>query len=174
MSFLHASIGVRPLLGLWLFALVTSLTLVACQGDDSGNRSVVQRDIPFRPDGTLTFVRPDGTPITRIAIEIAETDSARARGLMGRRSMGFDKGMLFLFDEADTDPFWMRNTPMPLDIIFVAPDSEVVNIARRTTPFSDARVSPSAPKQFVVEVRAGFADRYGLTDSTRIRWTRTR
>jgi uncharacterized membrane protein (UPF0127 family) len=163
---------VRPL-RLLLLALVLATGLLGCHGGDASDGEAVARDIAFRRDGTLTFVRADGSPITTIDVEIAETDSARARGLMGRRRMGYDRGMLFLFDEPNTNPFWMRDTPMPLDIVFVAPDSEVVNIARRTMPFSDERVHPAAPKQFVVEVRAGFADRYGLTDSTRIRWTRS-
>jgi len=80
--------------------------------------------------------------------------------------------MLFIFDEVDESGMWMKNTPLPLDIIFVAPDSQVINIVRRTTPFSEKHINPAAPKKFVVEVRAGFADRYGLTDSTRVRWTR--
>jgi uncharacterized membrane protein (UPF0127 family) len=69
---------------------------------------------------------------------------------------------------------WMKSTPLPLDIVFVAPDSQVINIARRTTPFSEETIEPIAPRKFVVEVRAGFADRFGLTDSTRIRWTRAK
>lgn len=67
----------------------------------------------------------------------------------------------------------MKNTPLPLDIVFVAPDSQVINIARRTTPFSEKSIEPAAPRNFVVEVRAGFADRFDLTDSTRVRWTRS-
>ena len=61
---------------------------------------------------------------------------------------------------------------MPLDIIFVGPDSQVVNIAKRTTPLSRERVESTGPAQYVVEVRAGFSDRFGLTDSTRVRWRR--
>jgi hypothetical protein len=92
---------------------------------------------------------------------------------MRQRSLGYDRGMLFIFDEVDKNGMWMKNTPLPLDIVFVAPDSQVINIARRTTPFSEKSIEPTAPKKFVVEVRAGFADRFGLTDSTRVRWTRT-
>jgi uncharacterized membrane protein (UPF0127 family) len=92
---------------------------------------------------------------------------------MRQRSLGYERGMLFIFDSVDKGGMWMRNTPLPLDIVFVAPDSQVINITRRTTPFSDENIKPDAPRKFVVEVRAGFADRFGLTDSTRVRWTRT-
>lgn len=132
----------------------------------------LRTEIPFRKDGTLVFERPDGGTITEIAIEIADTDSAQMRGLMDRRSLPRGSGMLFVNESAEDRSFWMRNTPMPLDIIFVGSDSAVVNIARRTRPYTDDRVTSEGPAQFVVEVRAGFVDRYGITDSTRIRWRR--
>ncbi len=92
---------------------------------------------------------------------------------MRQRSLGYDRGMLFIFDEIDEGGMWMKNTPLPLDVVFVAPDSQVINIARRTTPFSEETIEPAAPKKYVVEVRAGFADRFNLSDGTLVRWTRT-
>ncbi len=157
-----------PSLPLLLSAL---LLLAACEAEDDA-LPVLEGPPAFEQEGTLTFLRPDGSAAATIAIEIAETQAERARGLMARREMGYDRGMLFLFSEADTTGFWMKNTPMSLDIIFVGPDSQVVSIARRTTPFSEETIYPGAPKQFVVEVRAGFAERFDLTDSTRIRWSR--
>jgi uncharacterized membrane protein (UPF0127 family) len=127
----------------------------------------------FQREGRLAFVGPSGDTLRTIDVEIADTDAERERGLMRRRSLGYDRGMLFIFDEVDESGMWMKNTPLPLDIVFVAPDSQVINIARRTTPFSQETISPAAPKKFVVEVRGGFADRFGLTDSARVRWTRT-
>lgn len=152
--------------------LLTVLTVVLTGCNGSDDRNVIDMGTAFTKEGTLSFVRPDGAVIRTIDIEIAETTEEQGRGLMHRRSVGYDRGMLFIFDETDTSGFWMKNTPMPLDIIFVAADSQVVSIAKRTTPFSEKTIRPDAPKQFVVEVRAGFADRFGLTDSTRIRWTR--
>jgi uncharacterized membrane protein (UPF0127 family) len=61
---------------------------------------------------------------------------------------------------------------MPLDVIFVAPDSTVINVVERTKPFSLESIEPTAPKKFVLEVRAGFADRFGISPGTRLRWTR--
>ncbi|PQJ33792.1 hypothetical protein BSZ35_03510 [Salinibacter sp. 10B] len=130
------------------------------------------KDLSFQ-EGTLAFVQPNGDTLTTIALAIADSDAERTRGLMRQRSLGYERGMLFIFDAVDTGGMWMRNTPLPLDIVFVAPDSQVINIARRTTPFSEKTIEPDGPRKFVVEVRAGFADRFGLTDSTRVRWTRT-
>jgi uncharacterized protein len=139
---------------------------------DEQPRQGVMTEPQFRQDGTLDFLRPDGSVISTIAIEIADTEQARQQGLMHRRSMPERSGMLFLFDQADTLSFWMRNTPLPLDIIFVAPDSQVVSIARRTRPFSEDQIRAEGLARYVVEVRAGFADRVGIDENTSIRWRR--
>jgi uncharacterized membrane protein (UPF0127 family) len=127
----------------------------------------------FQDEGTLAFLRPSGDTLRTIRIDIADTDAERRRGLMRQRSLSYNQGMLFIFETVDEGSMWMKNTPLPLDIVFVAPDSQVINIARRTTPLSEEKITPAAPRKYVVEVRAGFANRFGLTDSTRIRWTRT-
>lgn len=157
-------IRLLPLLA--LFVLVGA----SCTTEESSTSSVEE---PTFEDGTLAFRHPTGDTLQTIDIEIAASDAERSRGLMRQRSLGYDQGMLFIFDEVDESGMWMKNTPLPLDIVFVAPDSQVINIARRTTPFSEETIEPAAPKKFVVEVRAGFADRFGLSDSTRVQWART-
>lgn len=155
-----------------LLFLGALLLAVGCRSEER-NLPTIQVDVPFRTDGHLAFLTPERDTLTTIDVEIAETDEARMRGLMGRRSLPRRGGMLFIMDTADTTGFWMRNTPLPLDIIFVGPDSQVVNIAKRTTPYSDEVIQPDGPKKFVVEVRAGFTDRVGINDSTRVAWVRT-
>ncbi|MCZ6705953.1 MAG: DUF192 domain-containing protein [Bacteroidetes bacterium] len=142
-----------------------------CQESSKGR--VIATDIEFRPDGLLDFIDESGEIVTRIVIEIAETDSAQARGLMDRRSLPARGGMLFLDQEPSERKFWMRSTPLPLDIIFVRADSSIANIVRRTTPYSDQEILSVGPAQFVVEVRAGFTDQFSISDSLRIKWERT-
>ncbi|SHK12011.1 DUF192 domain-containing protein [Rhodothermus profundi] len=127
--------------------------------------------IPFREDGQLAFVRNGDTLVT-IAIEIAETDSARQRGLMGRTHLPERSGMLFIFEREEMQGFWMANTPLSLDIIFVNEDSQIVSIAKYTRPYSTETISSQFPARFVVEVPAGFADTYGVLEGDRIRWRR--
>lgn len=155
-----------------LLFLGALLPAVGCRSEER-NLPTIQVDVPFRTDGHLAFLTSEGDTLTTIDVEIAETDEARMRGMMGRRSLPRRGGMLFIMDTADTTGFWMRNTPLPLDIIFVGPDSQVVSIAKRTTPYSDEAIQPDGPKKFVVEVRAGFTDRVGINDSTQIAWVRT-
>ncbi len=150
------------------FLLGFMLLLAACTSKDTP-----PNDGTFRPQGTLEFVRPDGTVIRAIEIEFAEDEASRQQGLMHRRQMTLNQGMLFLFDRPDKLSFWMANTPMPLDIMFVGADSQIVNIAKRTKPLSQERIESTGDAQYVVEVRGGFSDRFGIDDSTRIQWQRT-
>ncbi|MGA1494758.1 MAG: DUF192 domain-containing protein [Rhodothermales bacterium] len=81
-------------------------------------------------------------------------------------------GMLFVDAVASMRSFCMNNTPLSLDIIFVDADGDIVNIVKRTTPYSEDYIESTGPAQYVVEVRAGFTDRYGITAEDRIRWRR--
>ena len=128
-------------------------------------------EIPLRKDGTLTFFRADGEPIVTIDIEIAQGDSATQRGMMQRTSLPERSGMLFLMPRVERHGFWMANTPLSLDITFVAPDSTVINTAKYTTPYSTESVYAETPAAFVVETSAGFTDTHGIVAGDRVRWT---
>ena len=107
-----------------------------------------------------------------IIIEIADTPKARARGLMGNRTLDDTMGMLFVYSTADDRVFWMRNTVMSLDILFISATNRVINIARQTQPMSDTRYHSKAPAKFVVEVISGFCDRHGIKEGALVRWVR--
>lgn len=152
-----------------LFACLLLLLIASCK---DGKSSASQTDAAFRKDATLEFVRADGSVIQAIDIEVAADAATRQTGLMYRRQMTLTQGMLFIFPDEAPRQFWMANTPIPLDIMFVGADSQIVNIARRTRPLSRENVVSTGPAQYVVEVRGGFSDRYGLDETTRIRWQR--
>jgi uncharacterized membrane protein (UPF0127 family) len=125
-----------------------------------------------RPDAALEFIRPDGAVAARLVVEIAEAPEDRALGLMGRRLRDYLAGMLFVFEQAETQTFWMRNTPTSLDIIFVDAGQRVLNIAAGTTPMSDQTYVSAGPARYVVEAVAGFAMRYGIRRGYAVRWSR--
>lgn len=149
-------------------AVALTLALAGCGG---GSDEPVFREIQFRKDGTLQVIQPGDSIVAVFNIEIAEGDSAQARGLMERRSLPPMSGMLFVGDVVEEKSFWMENTPMPLDIIFIGPDSSVVSVAERTRPYSRESIASEGPAQFVLEVRAGMVNRIGINDSTRFQWT---
>jgi len=155
-----------------LLSVAISLSVLAgCQSGSS--KKAVSTDIPFRADGILDFIGSDGKLVTRIAIEIAESDSAQTRGLMDRRSLPKRGGMIFIDSEPSERSFWMRNTPLPLDIIFVRSDSSIANIVEQTTPYSDLHIDSDGLAQFVVEVRAGFASSHSILPGQHVRWSRS-
>lgn len=157
--------GTAALLGILILAAV----LTGCRERAQGTLAM---DIPFRANGILEFLDGDGKIMRRIAIEIAESDSAKIRGLMDRRSLPDLGGMLFVYDRVEPRSFWMRSTPLPLDILFLDAEDRVINIVQRTTPYSDTHIESQGPARHVLEVRAGATARWGISSGTRIRWQR--
>jgi len=126
----------------------------------------------LRADGQLEFLCPNSPAKVSIRVEIADSPTARANGLMGRRLKDETEGMLFVFETPGIRNFWMRNTPGSLDMIFVTEDGWVRNIAEQTIPLSDQTYSSAGAASFVVEVNGGFARRFGIDQRCRIRWRR--
>ena len=133
---------------------------------------VSQPSVSIRKDGTLDFVHSDESIKASIAIEIADTPETQMKGLMGRSALDDSSGMLFVFERPEPQNFWMKNTLVPLDIIFVGGDGCIVNIVESTTPMSNQRYRSSGPAKYVVEVREGFAKRFQLDTDTCIQWQR--
>ena len=97
------------------------------------------------------------------SIEIADTSAEREAGLMFRHTMADDHGMLFVFERTDEVDFWMKNTPMALDLIFIGQDGRIKAI-KRGEPESEAIISPGQPVRFVLELKAGTAARDGIKE----------
>jgi len=98
----------------------------------------------------------------RVAVELARTNAERTRGLMYRRALDAGQGMLFLFPAPDRLKFWMRNTYIPLDMIFLGADRRVVYVEENAEPLTDAPRGPDEPSQFVLEVPGGWARTHGI------------
>lgn len=101
-------------------------------------------------------------------VELAETPEQREQGLMYRDSIPDDGGMLFLFPKPQVATFWMRNTFIGLDILFVARDGRIVNIHERAVPGSLAIISAAGPVTAVLELRAGLTGRLGIRAGDRV------
>jgi len=105
----------------------------------------------------------------RLTVEIADDDAERNRGLMFRDSLGDDRGMLFDFPTPEMASFWMRNTRISLDIIFIGVDGRILNIADHTVPFSEESVRAAGLTRGVLEIRAGRAEELGIRPGDRVR-----
>jgi uncharacterized membrane protein (UPF0127 family) len=156
----------------FLSILFVAIFLASGCGGKSDNDAAVRQEIPFTPEGVLDIWRADSSLVTRLVIELAESDEEQAQGLMYRRSLPERGGMLFVSAEPSMRSFWMRNTPLPLDIIFLDDSLRVVNIVKRTTPYSEEHILSTAPAQYVLEIRAGMSDRWGIDSTAYVTWER--
>ncbi len=103
-----------------------------------------------------------------IAVELAATPEKRRLGLMYRQDLREDQGMLFLFPKEEPLAFWMKNTPLSLDIIFINRAQQIVSIIKEATPYSEKRLLSGQPAQFVLEVLAGFCQKQGIEVGDRL------
>jgi uncharacterized membrane protein (UPF0127 family) len=116
----------------------------------------------FQKNGELTFTSKKGDFLAKIDIEIAETEEKQTQGLMYRNKMKENRGMLFIFDKDDYRYFWMKNTVIPLDMVFVNSNFKIVTIRKNARPYDLSSYASTAPAKYVVEVNAGFCDKYGI------------
>lgn len=98
----------------------------------------------------------------KLTVEVAATKEQRMRGLMFRKELAADSGMLFLFEQPEIIQMWMKNTLIPLDMLFLAPDGTVVDIATDAVPYSEEIIASRVPASAVLEVNAGAVLRAGI------------
>ena len=124
----------------------------------------------FSKEGDLTFFSANGDSLTKIDIELATNDQERALGLMNRTYMKENQGMLFLFDVEEPQSFWMKNTYISLDMLFINSHNEIIKIHKNTAVLTEDPYASEAPAQFVLEVNGGFTDKYHVKEGDRIQF----
>jgi uncharacterized membrane protein (UPF0127 family) len=107
----------------------------------------------------------------RYEVEVADTEPAREHGLMDRREMAANHGMLFEFPNREPVTFWMKNTYLSLDMIFIDADGTVRRVAQRATPLSEALIASEAPVVAVLELNAGQAAAIRLRPGDKVRFS---
>jgi hypothetical protein len=140
-----------------LSAPLASLALLSCGGPVS--------EPPREP---AVLIRRAGKEPLRVRVELAKTPAERSRGLMHRERLADDTGMLFLFDRPAVQSFWMKNTLIPLDMIFIADDLKVVGVVENAEPMTLAPRTVGIPSRYVLEVVGGFAAPHGIKSRTTV------
>ena len=125
----------------------------------------------FKKQGELRFLTPKQDFIAGIDIELAQNDSQRQLGLMYRDTMAENQGMLFVFDNEEMRAFWMKNTILSLDMIFVNARNEIVTIHKYTTPYSEQSYESTKPAKYVIELNAGYTDKRKISVGDHISWS---
>lgn len=117
----------------------------------------------------VLLLAPGREPVS-VDVEVVDTPAARQRGLMFRKTMAPDHGMLFLFDRDGQQSFWMRNTDLALDMLFIRSDMTVLGIVENAQPHTDDPRSVAGLSRYVLEVNAGFSRTHGLGPGTKVRF----
>lgn len=138
----------------------TALPAADCPADPSSG------PLPL-PRGWVTFPEAPGAP--RVAVEIAATERARERGLMFRVKLPDDQGMIFDFDDSARRQFWMRNTCIPLDMLFIAADGRITGVLEQVPPLDESPRGVPCPVSHVLEVNAGWTRAHGIRPGQHVR-----
>jgi uncharacterized membrane protein (UPF0127 family) len=150
---------------------VLATTAAACTSQSSGNGSTVAERSPSGLEQVpLTIQSRSGAH--RFTVEVARTPEQQAQGLMHRQSLAPDRGMLFPYEPPQNASFWMKNTLIPLDIIFIRADGTIAMIAADTVPMSLDPIASLEPVGAVLEIAGGRAAELGVQAGDKVTWTR--
>jgi len=119
---------------------------------------------------TVSFISAAGDTLSSVEVAVADEDSERNQGLMDVRDLPQSKGMLFIFEQNQPRSFWMANTPLSLDIIFVNENMEIVRIHHSTQPFSENNFESGQPAKYVVETNAGYCIAHDIQEGMQVRF----
>lgn len=153
-----------------LFALLAA-TLVACSPGAGGASPSATKAV--HPESgleviPLTVTSASGTH--RFKVEVARSAMEQAKGLMFRTKLGPDEGMIFPMNPPRGASFWMKNTVIPLDLIFVAPDGRIANIAANAVPYDLRPLLSVGPVKGVLEIPGGRAAELGIAQGDKVAW----
>lgn len=158
---------------LHLFYVFIFITLAACQGNSKKKNSAIETpEIQFRKDGELRFYDSLAKPKKTIAIEIAKSDYEQETGLMYRKKMKADRGMLFVYDNQRPRPnFYMKNTYIPLDLVYINATHKIVDFNKNAKPLNKNSLPSKAPAQYVLEINGGKVQAWQLNVGDSVSFT---
>jgi len=136
----------------------------------TANAPAPRSSTTFTKEGTLSIIRQSNPEPLVVTIEVADNETERNQGLMYRRHMEQNQGMLFFMEELEEQRFYMRNTYISLDIIYVDQDKKIVSIAKNTETLNDNSIPSNGNALYVLELVAGYADTYGLQVGDQLEW----
>lgn len=153
-----------------LFAAVVLLT--ACTPSQSNDTANASANAAQPSDALLPLAIHTADASRRFEVEVAITPAEQEKGLMFRKALGPDTGMLFPMDPPRTASFWMKNTLIPLDMLFIRTDGTIAFIGANAQPYSQEPVSAGIPVAAVLELAGGRAAALGIKEGDRVNWGR--
>lgn len=159
-------------LKLLVFLILFSSITYSCK-EDKQRSKVTHIEIIFKKEGELSLLKTSNDSlIKQINIEIADDDYQTQTGMMYRKSMEDTQGMLFVFPDSQYRYFYMRNTEIPLDIIYIDENKTIVNIQKNAKPFDETSLPSEAPAKYVLEINAGLSTEWNLEKGDQIQFSK--
>lgn len=156
-----------------LFVLWVGLAFCCFSCQEKPKTVVKTKPIVFQKEGEVALKRHEAdTLITTFDVEIAETEYETQTGLMYRDHMESHQGMLFVFPDQRMHSFYMKNTQIPLDLIFIKADSTIASFQENARPLDESGLSSKVPVTYVLEVNAGLVQQWGLEVGDIMEFTR--
>ncbi|MGH1386583.1 DUF192 domain-containing protein [Kordia sp.] len=144
-----------------IILLCVATAIISC-GESESNKVIKTADIKFTKEGELTLAKVSGEDIITLDVEFAETNYERETGLMYRKSMKDNQAMLFIFSSSFPRNFYMKNTYIPLDIIYLDENKKIVSFQENAKPLNEEGLPSEVPAMYVLEVKAGLAEKWLL------------
>lgn len=156
-----------------VWPILLALALTACKAQDTEPAAAASADAAVHPESGLRIITVTITHAGQPHVfkaELAQSPQDQAKGLMFRTQLGPDEAMLFPFDPPKRASFWMRNTVIPLDLLFIAPDGRIANIAANAKPYDETKLESVGPVSAVLELPAGRAAALGIAPGDAAAW----
>lgn len=154
-------------------ALIGAIFATYSCKENKSDQKVLTKEVVFKKEGTLTIKKAaNDSVVAQLDIEIADDEYQTQTGLMYRKSMQDDRGMLFLFEQEQPRSFYMKNTEFGLDIIYIDSKQHIVSIQKNAQPLNKTSLPSEGACQYVLEVNAGLSDTWGLEKGDQVSWTK--
>jgi uncharacterized membrane protein (UPF0127 family) len=154
----------RALVGLLATLAFGALAPAACKSP------AAQKEASATPAPTAAVVVDTGERQVSFRVELARTEAEREQGLMYRQKLDADAGMLFLFERSFPQTFWMKNTLIPLDMLFITSDHKIAGIVANAEPLTLTTRGVGKPSQFVLEINGGLSAKLGIREGQAVQF----
>jgi len=147
-----------------VFSFAIGLAAISFNCKEKSESTIsLTREVTFTKDGEASLLKAENDSLVAVLnIEIADNDYKTQTGLMYRSSMKKDEAMLFIFPDEQIRTFYMKNTEIPLDIIYFDSSRKLINIQKNARPYDESSLPSEAPAKYVLEVNAGLTDTWNL------------
>ncbi|MFT4838366.1 MAG: uncharacterized membrane protein (UPF0127 family) [Nonlabens sp.] len=160
----------RPMHKFFLSWLALACLFTGCKPNQE--EEMRSKDWCFKPEATLQLIATTTDTLKELQVELADTDYSIQLGMMYREELTEDQGMLFVFEEDTPQFFYLKNTEVPLDIIYITGNKRVDSYSLNAKPKDETLLKSKGAAKYVLEVKAGMVEQWGLKEGDLVDWNK--